>query len=80
MDSSDVDAFPPHPIYDAVRTDCGWSPAELREPFDLAALVAASYGTVIAKTAVARSRSRTRARRRDRPTAHATATKALHGG
>ena len=43
------------PLYDALIRDLGWSPEDLRPPFQLDAMIAASYGTVIVNAAVARS-------------------------
>lgn len=64
---------PATPFYDATKADQGWSPEELRPPFDLGVLVAQSYRTVEEKMRTRHSlrtkiaqRQKAKARRRPR--------------
>ena len=47
MRSPALVASPDTPFFDAVAAEHGWSPTELRAPFDVEATIAASYAARI---------------------------------
>jgi hypothetical protein len=60
MDSAGRTALSETPIYDAVIHDQDWSPDALSSPPETEAMIAASYGSLIAKQAVAKAAGRAR--------------------